>query len=42
MRQLRVMGRATQGVRIVRLKIGDKVADIVKVPREEVVLEEEG
>ncbi len=35
MREIRVMGRATQGVRIVRLKEGDKVADIVKVPREE-------
>jgi DNA gyrase subunit A len=32
MRELRVMGRATQGVHIVRLKDGDKVADIVKVP----------
>lgn len=32
MRELRVMGRATQGVRIVKLKEGDKVADIVKVP----------
>ena len=32
MRYLRVMGRATQGVRVVKLKEGDKVADIVKVP----------
>jgi DNA gyrase subunit A len=32
MRDLRVMGRATQGVHVVRLKDGDKVADIVKVP----------
>ncbi|MDP3881955.1 MAG: DNA gyrase subunit A [Nanoarchaeota archaeon] len=32
MRDLRVMGRATQGVHIVRLKEGDKLADIVKVP----------
>ncbi len=32
MKDLRVMGRATQGVRIVNLKEGDKVADIVKVP----------
>ena len=31
---LRVMGRATQGVRIVKLKDGDKVADVVKVPPE--------
>jgi len=34
MKELRVMGRATQGVRVVRLKEGDKVADIVKVPSE--------
>jgi DNA gyrase subunit A len=32
MKDIRVMGRATQGVRIVDLKEGDKVADIVKVP----------
>ncbi len=34
-KELRVMGRATQGVHIVKLKEGDKVADVVKVPREE-------
>ena len=32
MKELRVMGRATQGVHVVRIKEGDKVADIVKVP----------
>tara|TARA_Y100000310_G_scaffold343624_2_gene452147 strand:- start:674 stop:3193 length:2520 start_codon:yes stop_codon:yes gene_type:complete len=32
MKDLRVMGRATQGVRVVRLKERDKVADVVKVP----------
>ena len=32
MKDLRVMGRATQGVHVVRLKETDKVADIVKVP----------
>jgi DNA gyrase subunit A len=32
MKGLRVMGRATQGVHVVRLKDSDKVADIVKVP----------
>jgi DNA gyrase subunit A len=32
MRDIRVMGRATQGVRIVNLKEGDKLADVVKVP----------
>ncbi len=36
MKQLRVMGRATQGVRIVKLKEGDKIADIVKIPTSEV------
>ena len=30
-KQLRVMGRATQGVRIVKLQQGDKVSDLVKV-----------
>ena len=28
---LRVMGRATQGVHVIRLKDGDKVVDVVKV-----------
>ncbi|MEK6927903.1 MAG: DNA gyrase C-terminal beta-propeller domain-containing protein [Nanoarchaeota archaeon] len=32
MKDMRVMGRATQGVRMVDLKEGDKVADVVKVP----------
>lgn len=36
MKDLRVMGRATQGVHVVRLKEGDKVVDIVKVPVAEV------
>src|SRR3989344_620515 len=35
MKDLRVMGRATQGVHVVRLKEGDKVASIVKVPRDD-------
>jgi DNA gyrase subunit A len=35
MKDLRVMGRATQGVHVVRLKEGDKVADVVLVPRAE-------
>src|SRR3989338_567977 len=38
MKDLRVMGRATQGVRIVKLKIGDKVGDIVRLPKEEEVI----
>jgi DNA gyrase subunit A len=33
---LREMGRATQGVRVVKLKEGDKIADVVLVPDEEV------
>ncbi len=41
MHDLRVMGRATQGVRVVRLKDTDKVADIVLVPREESIPEAE-
>jgi DNA gyrase subunit A len=35
MKELRVMGRATQGVHVVRLKDGDRVADIVLIPRED-------
>ncbi len=31
MKELRVMGRATQGVHVVKLKDSDKVADIVKI-----------
>src|SRR3989344_5336464 len=41
MKDLRVMGRATQGVHVVRLKDNDKVADIVLVPREESIPEGE-
>jgi DNA gyrase subunit A len=37
MKGLRIMGRATQGVRVIKLKDSDKVADIVKIPREETV-----
>jgi DNA gyrase subunit A len=36
MKDLRVMGRATQGVHVVRLKDGDRVVDAVKVPEPEV------
>jgi DNA gyrase subunit A len=35
MDELRVMGRATQGVHVVRLKDGDKVATVAKVPEAE-------
>ncbi|PIN92736.1 DNA gyrase subunit A [Candidatus Pacearchaeota archaeon CG10_big_fil_rev_8_21_14_0_10_31_24] len=37
MKNLRVMGRATQGVHVVKIKEGDKLADIVKVPEAEEV-----
>jgi DNA gyrase subunit A len=39
MKGLRVMGRATQGVRVVKLKERDKVADAVRVPEADVVEE---
>jgi DNA gyrase subunit A len=32
LKNIRVMGRATSGVRIVKLQQGDKVTDLVKVP----------
>jgi DNA gyrase subunit A len=34
-KEIRVMGRATQGVHIVKLKEEDKVADVTKVPSDE-------
>src|SRR5690606_10054869 len=37
---LRVMGRATQGVRLITLKGNDEIASITKVAREEEVEEE--
>jgi DNA gyrase subunit A len=36
---IRVMGRATQGVRVIRLDDSDEIADVTVVPHEE---EEEG
>jgi DNA gyrase subunit A len=41
MKEIRVMGRATQGVRVIRLKDGDSIADIAKVVPEEENGEEE-
>ncbi len=32
MKDMRVMGRATQGVHMIKLKEGDKVVDVIKVP----------
>ena len=37
LKNIRVMGRATQGVRIIKLQDKDKVTDLVRVPREEVI-----
>ena len=34
---IRVMGRATQGVRIINLKSGDKVSDLVRIPTDDAV-----
>jgi DNA gyrase subunit A len=33
--RIRVMGRATQGVRVINLKDGDKVGDLIRVPTDE-------
>ena len=41
MKDIRVMGRATQGVRVVNLREGDKVADVVKVSYAEEIGEEQ-
>ncbi len=35
-KDIRVMGRATQGVRIIKLHEGDKVVDLVKLEKEEI------
>ncbi|MFA5061046.1 MAG: DNA gyrase subunit A [Candidatus Pacearchaeota archaeon] len=40
MKNIRVMGRATQGVRIINLKEGDLVSDLTRVPIEEIVEED--
>jgi len=42
LQNIRVMGRATQGVRIVKLQEGDSVTDLVKVEEAEKVEEDEG
>ena len=36
MKQIRVMSRATQGVRIVKLQHGDRVSDVVKIPEPQI------
>ena len=40
MKDIRVMGRATQGVKVVNIKDGDKVADVVKLPNEDAIVDE--
>ena len=40
-KNIRVMGRNTQGVRVIRLNEGDKIADIAKVVPEEDVADGE-
>ncbi|MCR4284707.1 MAG: DNA gyrase subunit A [archaeon] len=37
---LRIMGRATQGVRVIKLKDKDSVSDLTRVPTEEDIVEE--
>lgn len=39
--KLRIMGRATQGVRLITLKEGDSIASVTKVEQEEAVLSDE-
>ena len=35
LKNVRIMGRATQGVRIINLKSGDRVSDLSRVPASE-------
>jgi DNA gyrase/topoisomerase IV subunit A len=37
-KDIRVMGRNTQGVRVIRLKEGDSIADIARVVTEEMLM----
>jgi DNA gyrase subunit A len=39
LKNIRIMGRAAQGVRIVKLQQGDKVTDLVKIPEKEEIEE---
>jgi DNA gyrase subunit A len=42
---LRIMGRATQGVRLINLRDGDSIASVTAIPKteeEQVVVEESG
>jgi len=40
MTNIRIMGRATQGVRIIKLKDGDRVSDLARVPVDDVIVGE--
>jgi DNA gyrase subunit A len=40
LKSIRVMGRATQGVRLINLGADDSIAAVTKVPHEEDVVEE--
>ncbi len=37
-KNIRIMGRATQGVRVIKLKEGDVVSDLIRIPGDEVVV----
>jgi len=41
-KDIRVMGRATQGVRIIKLQDGDKVVDLAKLEGDDEVVEGDG
>jgi DNA gyrase subunit A len=40
-KNIRVMGRATQGVRVIKLKDGDRVGDLTRVPSDDGVVSED-
>jgi DNA gyrase subunit A len=39
---IRIMGRATQGVRVINIKSGDRVTDLARVPTDEHIENVEG
>ena len=41
LKNVRIMGRATQGVRVIKLKEGDRVSDLSRVPTDEEIVEDE-
>ena len=40
LKNIRIIGRATQGVRVINLKSADKVSDLIRVPIEEEIVGE--